>query len=58
MVAFSYIFAHLQETEDPGLEGFFDTEVDRTGNPNTNIWNIPRLSSIYTSDFTTHTWSK
>ena len=58
MVTLSYIFAHLQESEHPDLEGFFDAEVDRTGNPNTNIWNIPQFSSIYTYDFTTHTCSK
>ena len=54
----SKIFSHLQETEHPDLEGFLDTEVDRTGNPNINIWRIPQFSSIYTGDFTTHTCSK
>ena len=57
-VTLGQIFAHLQETEHPDLEDFFDTEVDRTGNPNTNTWNIPQFSSIYTCNFATHTCSK
>ena len=48
----------LKYSKHPHLDGFFDTEVDRTGNPNTNIWNIPQFSSIYTCDFTTHISSK
>ena len=41
VVALSYIFVHLQETEHPDLERFFDTEIDHTHNPKTNMWNIP-----------------
>ena len=51
VVALSQAFAHLQETEHPDLESFFDTEIDHTDNPNTNSWNIPRFSNIYASDF-------
>ena len=56
------IFALLQETEHSDLwfehPRFFDVEVDRTGNPSTNIWNILQFSSAYVSDFTAHTCSK
>ena len=45
----------FQETEHPG---FFDTEVDRTGNPTTNIWKILQFSRTYVSDFTAHISSK
>ena len=58
VVVLSEIFTHLQETEHPYLEGFFDTEIDHTDNPNTNTWNIPQFSNICTSDFTTHSCSK
>ena len=58
VVALSQILGHLQETEHPDLEGFFDTEVDRIGNLNTNIWNIPQFNGIYACDFTTHTCIK
>ena len=61
-VFLSYIFALLQETEHSDLQpehrGFFDTEVDRTGSPSTNIWNILQFSSTYVSDFTAHTYCK
>ena len=36
----------------------FGAEVDCTGNPSTNIWNILQFSSTYVSDFTRHTCSK
>ena len=50
------VFAPLRENEHSDLQyehpGFFDTEVNRTGNPSTNIWNIVRFSSTYVSDLT------
>ena len=52
------MLAHLQETEHPDLERFFDTEINHTDNLNTNMWNTPRFSNIYTSYFTTRTYSK
>ena len=58
VVVLSQIFAHLQETEHPDLEGFFDAEIDHTDNLNNNTWNIPRFSNIDASDFTIHTCSK
>ena len=32
------------------IQVFFDTEIDGTGNPKTNIWNILQLSINYVSD--------
>ena len=58
VVALSWIFAHLQETEDPDLERFFGSEIDHTDNVNTDSWNIPQFGNIYTSDFTTYSCSK
>ena len=56
------IFASLQETEHSDLlsehPGLFDTVVDRTGNPSSNIWNILQLSNTYVSYFTAHICSK
>ena len=52
------MFAHLQETELPNPEGFFDTEIDHPDNLNINAWNIRQFSNIYTSDFTNHTCIK
>ena len=58
MVILSKIFAPLRENEHSDLQyehpGFFDTEVNRTGNPRTNIWNILQFSSTYVSDFTAY----
>ena len=39
-------------------EGFFDTEVDHTVSPSTNIWNTLQFSSTYVSDFTADTCRK
>ena len=52
------MFAHLQESEHPDFEGFFDSETDHIDNVNTNTWNIPQFGNIYTSDFTTYICSK
>ena len=53
VVILSKMFTLLRENEHSDLQyehpGFFDTEVNRTGNPRTNIWNILRFSSTYVS---------
>ena len=58
VVALNYIFAYFQETEHPDLGGFFDTETYHTDNLNTNTWNVPQFSNIYTSAFRIHTYNK
>ena len=62
VVVLSKIFAPLRENEHSDLQyehpGFFNNEVNRRGNPSTNIWNIFRFSSTYISDFTVHTTSR
>ena len=47
-------YTKYMQTYSAYLESFFDTEVDLTGNPNTNIWNIRQHSNTCTCDFTDH----
>ena len=49
------MFAPHQETENLHLEVFFNTQFNRSGNPNANIENFSRFGCSYTVDLTTHT---
>ena len=52
------IFALSQETKHPDLKVFFNIQVDRTGNPNTNIDNISRFSCSYTLNLMGNTYNE
>ena len=43
------------ETENVHLEFFFNTQFNRSDNPNANIENFSRFGCSYTVDLTTHT---
>ena len=55
VVVLSQIFAPRQETENPGLEVFFNIQFNCTGNPNAKIENVSRFGCSYTLDLTAHT---
>ena len=55
MVVLSLIFAPHQETENLYLEVFFNTQFNRSSNPNANIETFSRFGCSYTVDLTAHT---
>ena len=55
MVVLSQIFAPHQEIENLHLEVFFNTQFNRSDNPNAKMENFSRFGCSYTVNPTAHT---